>query len=121
MAHPQVADGGDSFHMWRVAANVLSSDDRQLTGVCPAAWGLDRGSQFFTCKKLAGYRILHRSSDLDGFLNMTWGAENGHEIWTKFPGKRPLGRCRWEDNIRMDLRDIRWEDADWFHLTQDGD
>jgi hypothetical protein len=26
-------------------------------------------------------------------------------------GKRPFGRhkCRWECNIRMDLREIRWE------------
>jgi hypothetical protein len=36
-------------------------------------------------------------------------------------GKRPLGRPmrRWEDNIRMDLREIRWEDVDWIHLAQD--
>jgi hypothetical protein len=29
-------------------------------------------------------------------------------------GKRPLVRpkCRWEDNIIMDLREIRWEDVD---------
>jgi hypothetical protein len=28
--------------------------------------------------------------------------------------KRPLGRptCSWEDNIRMDLREIGWEDVD---------
>jgi len=28
-------------------------------------------------------------------------------------GKRPLGRarCRWEDNIRMVLRETRWEDC----------
>jgi hypothetical protein len=37
--------------------------------------------------------------------------------------KRPLGRpmCRWEDNIRMNLREIGWEDVDWMHLTQDRD
>jgi len=30
-------------------------------------------------------------------------------------GKRPLGRTRrgWEDNIRMDLTEICWEDVDW--------
>jgi hypothetical protein len=34
-------------------------------------------------------------------------------------GKRPFGRpkCRWEDNIRMDLRKIQWEDVDGTHLT----
>jgi hypothetical protein len=38
-------------------------------------------------------------------------------------GKRPLGRPvrRLEDNIRMDLREIRWESVDWIHLAQDRD
>jgi hypothetical protein len=29
-------------------------------------------------------------------------------------GKIPLGRpsCRWEDNVRMDLREIGWEVVD---------
>jgi hypothetical protein len=38
-------------------------------------------------------------------------------------GKRPLGRPRhrWEDNIRMDLREIGWEGVDWMHLDQDSD
>jgi hypothetical protein len=36
--------------------------------------------------------------------------------------KRLLGRPRrrWED-IRMDLKEIRWEDVDWIHLAQDRD
>jgi hypothetical protein len=38
-------------------------------------------------------------------------------------GRRPLGRprCRWEDNIKMDLREIRFGDVDWIHLAQDRD
>jgi hypothetical protein len=38
-------------------------------------------------------------------------------------GKRPLRRPRhrWEDNIRMDLREIVWEDVDWMHLAWDRD
>jgi hypothetical protein len=28
---------------------------------------------------------------------------------------------RWEDNIKMDLREIRWEGVDWIHLEQDRD
>jgi hypothetical protein len=37
--------------------------------------------------------------------------------------RRPLGkpRCRWEDNIKMDLREIRFGDVDWIHLAQDRD
>jgi hypothetical protein len=41
----------------------------------------------------------------------------------KAEGKRPLRRprCKWEDNIRMHLREIRWEGVDWMHLAQDRD
>jgi hypothetical protein len=36
-------------------------------------------------------------------------------------GKRPLGRprCRWEDNIKMDLREIGIDGANWIWLAQD--
>jgi hypothetical protein len=38
-------------------------------------------------------------------------------------GKRPLGRPRrrWEDGIRMDLREIGLWDVDWIRLAQDRD
>jgi hypothetical protein len=38
-------------------------------------------------------------------------------------GKRPLERPRrrWEDGIRMDLREIGLEDVDWIRLAQDRD
>jgi hypothetical protein len=38
-------------------------------------------------------------------------------------GKRPLGRPRrkWEDGIRMDLREIVLGDVDWIKLAQDRD
>jgi hypothetical protein len=38
-------------------------------------------------------------------------------------GRRPLGRprCRWEDNIKTDLREIGFGDVDWIDLAQDRD
>ena len=38
-------------------------------------------------------------------------------------GKRPLGRPRhrWEDNIKMDLREVGGGCGDWMELTQDRD
>jgi hypothetical protein len=38
-------------------------------------------------------------------------------------GKRPFERprCRWEDGIRMDLREIGLGDVDWIRLAQDRD
>jgi len=45
---------------------------------------------------------------------------NAYKILVGKPeGKRPLGRPRrrWEDNIRMDLREIEWQGVDWMHLA----
>jgi hypothetical protein len=41
----------------------------------------------------------------------------------KLERKRLLGRprYRWEDNIRMDLREIGWCGMDWIDLAQDKD
>jgi hypothetical protein len=38
-------------------------------------------------------------------------------------GKRPLTRPkrRWEDRIKMDVRDIDWGSVDWIQLAQDRD
>jgi hypothetical protein len=38
-------------------------------------------------------------------------------------GNRPLERPRrrWQDNIRMDVREIEWESVDWIYLAQDRD
>jgi hypothetical protein len=41
----------------------------------------------------------------------------------KQEGKRPLGRLkrRWEDEIRMDLRETGWGSVDWIQVAQDKD
>ena len=38
-------------------------------------------------------------------------------------GKRPLGRprCRWEDNIEMDLREVGCDPREWIDLAEDRD
>jgi hypothetical protein len=38
-------------------------------------------------------------------------------------GRRPLGipRCRWEDNIKMDLQEVGWEGMDWIDMAEDKD
>jgi hypothetical protein len=37
--------------------------------------------------------------------------------------RTPFGRPgrTWENNIRMDLREIGWEVVDWMHLAQERD
>jgi hypothetical protein len=41
----------------------------------------------------------------------------------RLEGRRPLGRPRrrWENNIKMDLREILFGDVDWIHWAQDRD
>jgi hypothetical protein len=42
------------------------------------------------------------------------GARNAHRILIGMPERRkPLGRrrCRWEDNIEMNIKEIDWEDV----------
>jgi hypothetical protein len=49
---------------------------------------------------------------------------NVHRVLMGKPeGKRPLGRPRhrWEDGIRMDLREIGWGSVEWIQLAQDRD
>jgi hypothetical protein len=49
---------------------------------------------------------------------------NAYRIMVGNPeGKRPLRRPRrrWVDNLKMDLREIRWDGMDWIDLAQDRD
>ena len=41
----------------------------------------------------------------------------------KSEGKRPLGRprCRWEDNIKMNIQEVGCGGMDWIELAQDRD
>jgi hypothetical protein len=50
------------------------------------------------------------------------GERNAYKIFVgKSERKTPLGmpRHRWEDNIRMDLREIRWKYVYWMHVAHD--
>ena len=49
--------------------------------------------------------------------------EEGRNAFKILTGKRPLGRprCRWEDNIRMDLKEIGISVGNWVDSAQDRD
>ncbi|KAJ4450377.1 hypothetical protein ANN_01798 [Periplaneta americana] len=51
-------------------------------------------------------------------------SRNAYRVLVGRPeGKRPLGspRRRWEDNIKMDLREVGYDDREWINLAQDRD
>ncbi|KAJ4439968.1 hypothetical protein ANN_08099 [Periplaneta americana] len=51
-------------------------------------------------------------------------SRNAYRVLVGRPeGKRPLERPRhrWEDNIKMDLREVGYDDKEWINLVQDRD
>ncbi|KAJ4434303.1 hypothetical protein ANN_22857 [Periplaneta americana] len=51
-------------------------------------------------------------------------SKNAYRVLVGTPeGKIPLGRPRrrWEDNIKMDLREVGYDDREWINLAQDRD
>jgi hypothetical protein len=57
-----------------------------------------------------------------GHVACMWEERGAYRVLVGRPeGKRPLGRPRrrWEDNIKMDLREIGIVGANWIRLAQD--
>jgi hypothetical protein len=57
-----------------------------------------------------------------GHVARTKEGRGVYRVWFGRPkGKKPLGRLRrsWKDNIKMDLREIRIDVANWIRLAQD--
>jgi hypothetical protein len=49
---------------------------------------------------------------------------NAYKILVGKPERKRLfgiPRCTWEDNVRMDLKEIGWEGMDWIRLDRDRD
>jgi hypothetical protein len=77
------------------------------------------------CRKLCNKKLHNLRSSLST-RRMRWvghGVENTTDRISmgKLEGKRPLGRPqgRWEDVIKLDLRETEWDGMDWIELDQD--
>jgi hypothetical protein len=70
------------------------------------------------------YNYQVNEDEVGGECNTNGEKRNAYRLLVgKLEGKRPLGspRRRWEDNIRIDLREIGWGGMDWIDLGQDRD
>jgi hypothetical protein len=68
--------------------------------------------RFIKARRMGWAGHVARMGEVRGAYNILVGRPEG---------RRPLGkpRRRWEDNIKMDLREIGFGDVDWIHWTQD--
>jgi hypothetical protein len=65
-------------------------------------------------------RIMKSRMRLAGHVARMGEKRNAYRFSVGKPeGRRPLGRprCRWVDNIRMDLVEVGWGDVDWIGLA----
>jgi hypothetical protein len=66
--------------------------------------------------------IKSRRMRCEGHVARMGEKRNAYRLLVGKPeGKRPLGRprCRWVDNIRMDLGEVGWGDVDWIGPAED--
>jgi hypothetical protein len=71
---------------------------------------------------ISGGRLLHPQTE--DACNTNGGKRNACKFLVGKPeGRQPLGRPRprWEESVKMDLREIGWGDMDWIYLAQDRD
>jgi hypothetical protein len=64
--------------------------------------------------------IKSRRMRLTGRVTFMGEKRNAYRVLVeKSVGHIPRGspRQKWEDNIKMDLKEIRWEDVDWICLS----
>jgi hypothetical protein len=80
-----------------------------------------------TCPYLKYYtgiiiRLIRSRMRWTGHVAWMGEKRNAHRILVGKPeGKQPLGRPRWVDHIKMDLREIGCDGTDWIDLAQDRD
>ncbi|KAJ4452194.1 hypothetical protein ANN_03712 [Periplaneta americana] len=64
---------------------------------------------------------MHRRLRWAGHVAHMGESRNAYRVLVgRSEGKRPLGRPRriWEDNIKMDLREVGYDDRDWINFAQ---
>jgi hypothetical protein len=85
---------------------------------------MDHGEYYIIMNFIACilHRILSRRMRWPGLVARMGEGRGVYRIFIGMPeGKRPLGRPRrrWEDNIKLILRETGMDEANWIRLAQD--
>jgi hypothetical protein len=71
---------------------------------------------YTSCQKLLGNQI--KKVEIDVECSIYGEKHNAHRISVEKPEENRRMR-RGEDNIKMNLKNIGWENVDWINLAQD--
>ncbi|KAJ4429655.1 hypothetical protein ANN_21856 [Periplaneta americana] len=96
--------------------------DRKQNGLCDRQ--LDEGMQIILINCIQHHQAILRRLRWAGHVARMGESRNAYRVLVGRPeGKRPLGRPRrrWEDNIKMDLREVGYDDREWINFAQDRD
>jgi hypothetical protein len=99
--------------MWRPKRDEVTGDWRKLHNeVLRGLYSSPAIVRVIRAWKMRWVGHVARMGEVRGAYNILVG---------RTEGRRPLGRPRrsWEDNIKMNLGEIRFGDVDWIHLAQD--
>jgi hypothetical protein len=81
MAHPQVADEGDSLKFWRVAANILNKQSRTADEGWSSSFGVWRGANNSSPYKIS---LLRKTTRSLGRGRITWINDLSERKWMRF-------------------------------------
>jgi hypothetical protein len=106
----------------RVLSGMLGTKKEEVTGGWTELYNVEHHTLYFSPNI---FRVIKSR-------RMRWVGHVAHMVYKRYEyrifigkpeGRRPLGRSGnwWEDNIKVDLEEIQWEDVDWIYLAKDRD
>ncbi|KAJ4429604.1 hypothetical protein ANN_21790 [Periplaneta americana] len=106
----------------KVLRKIFGAKRDEVTGEWRKLHNAELQALYFSPDKIRN--IKSRRLRWAGHVARMGESRNAYRVLVGRPeGKRPLGRPRrrWEDNIKMDLREVGYDDRDWINLAQDRD
>ncbi|KAJ4429075.1 hypothetical protein ANN_26076 [Periplaneta americana] len=124
---PNYVSWGVLFKSLKLEQKLLVDNDSVLgSGLAPCeADNVKRSylfmSMIFTLRRFNS--TVHALKGLGHVAHMGESRNAYRVLVGRLEGKRPLGRPRrrWEDSIKMDLREVGYDDRDWINLAKDRD